>query len=145
MKFVIAHSTATLINNMAAVEAEHHGVAPADVANLTKLEEITHLKHMSIKRIGDEWVYEINDTVALNIIHLYARVARVIVPLVLAFKAPIVAFAKGIKGLKELQPHADEIEAQLLEPSLQARDDEDAWKHEIHHARLRNIGLNTHY
>lgn len=118
MKITINAFTIDLLNNMTATELAHHGVAPADIAEIVKTEEITHLKHIRVQRVGDVWEYEVSDEAIVKMLHLYARAARMIVPLVKPIAFAIKGFIKGIDQLKELMPHVRELEAMADEPAV---------------------------
>lgn len=114
MKVIFSRTTVDMINNMAAVELDHHGVAPELAAEFTSVQEITHLKHFRVQRVGDNYEYEVSDEFIVKTAHLYARAARILVPLIKPIAFAIKGFIKGIDQLKELMPHVDELDTMLV-------------------------------
>ena len=100
MKFIISANTATQINERMADEllpiAAMFGAEGKQVIQAIRkdgIQEITHLKHVSVTLVNGEWIFEISDELSFKHISLFGKVARMALPLVVAFKT----FASEIK------------------------------------------------
>lgn len=91
MKFVISAIAASELNNksfdeirpvLSVLGKSHSEVRKA----MTEMREVTHLKHVSVRLVAGEWIFEIDDELMFKHVALIGKVARFIVPLVSMFK-----------------------------------------------------------
>lgn len=82
MRFIIANTTATAINNQVADVLVECGLDKDTAITATTMQEVTEFKNFSITQQGDEWVYEIDDQVLLKYMRMYVRIAKIIVPFI---------------------------------------------------------------
>lgn len=94
MKFVIDAVSAKNVNESLFEELvpvmRACGVGASEIdeikRNMTHMEEVTHLKHVSVHLINGEWVFEINDELMFKNIKLIGKAARFIAPIVMSLK-----------------------------------------------------------
>jgi len=82
MRFIIANTTATAINNQVADILVEGGLNAEDAVAATTIQEVTEFKNFSITQQGDDWVYEIDDQVLLKYMQMYVRIAKIVVPFI---------------------------------------------------------------
>ena len=94
MKFVICAIAAAELNDKSFDEirpvlealGKSHSEMDESKRSMTEMREVTHLKHVSMRLVAGEWVFEIDDALMFKHVALIGKVARFIVPLVSMFK-----------------------------------------------------------
>lgn len=106
MRFTINASSVSAIDATARKELEglvralHPGVSDETLVELFTTGECTEFANHSLRRVGAEWVLEINDEVLFKYLRLYGRVAKFITPFVAPLKALIGEVADDVEDIK---------------------------------------------
>lgn len=108
MKFVIDAAAAKNVNESLFEELlpvmRACGVGASDIKgikrNMTHMEEVTHLKHVSVHLVNGEWVFWIDDELMFKHIKLIGKVARFIAPIVMSFKLFLHDFKPEVQAVE---------------------------------------------
>ena len=100
MRFIISNTTVAAVNNQAADILTECGLDKDAVIAATTMNEVTEFKNFSVTQHEGDWVYEIDDQVVLKYMHMYARIAKIVVPFIAPIKALFAAIKEDMDGIQ---------------------------------------------